>query len=102
LALSNRHPKETDFTKRQQTFVCKDIPLPVYTSKERVGPNKCEAMDIDMKEEYDHSFKQNILWVLTRELLKKKQWIPSWTGFNILVRSEHDVMKDIVMNIFRR
>ena len=39
---------ETEFKKRQRTFVCRDLPLPVYISRERIGPKKCETVDINM------------------------------------------------------
>lgn len=42
------------------------------------------------------SWKKNLLWVLLRFHASEKQTVPSWTGFNILVRNDQEVAKDNV------
>ena len=37
-----------------------------------------------------------MLWILVRVHSSEKQSVPSWTGFNILVRNDHEVAKDNV------
>ena len=38
--------------------------------------------------------KEDVLWVIARYIHQKCQNIPSWTGFNILLRTENMVIKD--------
>ena len=44
----------------------------------------------------ENARKKNLLWLLARLHSGEDQTIPSWTGFNILVRNEHVVAKDSV------
>ena len=44
----------------------------------------------------ERSWKKNLLWILVRLHASEKQSVPSWTGFNILVRNDHEVVKDNV------
>ena len=46
---------------------------------------------------FSHEFKldkTDMLWVISRYIQRKSQSIPSWTGFNILLRTEGLIMKD--------
>ena len=42
----------------------------------------------------EDAWKKNLLWLLARLHSSENQTIPSWTGFNILVRNKHVVAKD--------
>ena len=44
----------------------------------------------------ENARKKNLLWLLAHLHSGEDQTIPSWTGFNILVRNEHVVAKDSV------
>ena len=44
----------------------------------------------------EYAWKKNLLWILVHIHASEKQSVPGWTGFNILVRNEHEVTKDNV------
>ena len=70
--------------------------LPVYNRGERCCPHSKEYVELKLNQIMERAWKYNLLWILVRIHASEKQSVPGWTGFNILVRNEHEVAKDNV------
>ena len=53
-------------------------------------------MEVKLNQIMECAWRKNLLWVLVRIHASQKQSVPGWTGFNILVRNNHEVAKDNV------
>ena len=73
-----------------------DEPVPVYNVGERCGPHSRGYVEVKLNQIMERAWKKNLLWILVRLHASEKQSVPSWTGFNILVRNDHEVVKDNV------
>ena len=61
------------------------------------APSMCNALEFNALGNVDTSGKQkNFLWILLRMKCAVNQTIPSWTGFNIILRSDEMVVQDRV------
>ena len=83
-------------SKRKSIETVDDEPLPVYNVGERCGPHSRGYVEVKLNQIMERAWKKNLLWVLVRLHASEKQSVPSWTGFNILVRNDHEVVKDNV------
>ena len=73
-----------------------DEAIPIYNVGERCGPHSRGYVEVKLNEIMECAWKKNLLWVLARIHASEKQSVPSWTGFNILVRNDQEVTKDNV------
>ena len=65
---------------------------PGARSEPPIFQRQCES---DTFEKYDlMAKKKNLLWLITRVKCEMDQTVPSWTGFNILIRKDKLVIKD--------
>ena len=83
-------------SKRRSIETVDDEPLPVYNVRERCGPHSREYVEVKLNQIMERAWKKNLLWILVRLHANEKQSVPRWTGFNILVRNDHEVVKDNV------
>ena len=70
--------------------------LYLYNVGERCGPHSRGYVEVKLNQIMERAWKKNLLWILVRLHASEKQSVPSWTGFNILVRNDHKVVKDNV------
>ena len=70
--------------------------LSVYNADERCGPHSRGYVEVKLNQIMERAWKKNLLWILVHIHASEKQSVPGWTGFNILVRNEHEVAKDNV------
>ena len=82
---------------RQRSLKSVDLPLPRYTTVQRVGPVTGPIADCVDDASKAASFRSNLLWMVSRVSAAKTQSVPSWTGFNIRIRSDHNVTADNVV-----
>lgn len=68
----------------------------VYNADERCGPHSRGYVEVKLNQIMERAWKKNLLWILVHIHASEKQSVPGWTGFNILVRNEHEVAKDNV------
>ena len=73
-----------------------DETLPIYNAGERCGPHSRKYVEVKLHENVERAWKMNFLWILVRIQASGNQSVPSWTGFNILVRNGQDVVRDNV------
>ena len=73
-----------------------DANLPVYNAGNRRGLPSRRYVEVTSAQIMEDAWKKKLLWLLARLHSSKKQTIPSWTGFNILVKNKHVVAKDSV------
>lgn len=83
---------------KQRTVPVAQEELPVYLAGERVGPQPITQrtrapFNIETSE---LSHKKNLLWIIARSVHTLRQVIPSWTGFNIIMREAISVSRDVV------
>ena len=83
-------------SKRRSIESVDDETLPVYNAGERCGPYSRGYAEVKLNQITESAWKKNLLWILERIHASEKQSVPSWTGFDILVRSEYEVAKDNV------
>ena len=83
-------------SKRRSIETVDDEPLPVYNVGERCGPHSRGYVEVKLNQIMERAWKKNLLWILVRLHASEKQSVPSWTGFNISVRNDHEVVKDNV------
>ena len=73
-----------------------DETVPIYNAGERCGPHTRGYVEVKLNQIMECAWRKNLLWVLVRIHASQKQSVPGWTGFNILVRNNHEVAKDNV------
>ena len=83
-------------SKRRSIETVDNEPLPVYNVGERCGPHSRGNVEVKLNQIMERAWKKNLLWILVRLHASEKQSVPSWTGFNILVRNDQEVVKDNV------
>jgi len=83
---------------RVRSFQSTEMPLANYTVVQRVGPGNCAVSDCSFDAVKATSSANNLVWIVTRYQASQSnvQVVPSWTGFNIRVRSDHVVIADNV------
>ncbi|XP_035662311.1 uncharacterized protein LOC118406391 [Branchiostoma floridae] len=81
-------------SKRRSIESVGDAMLPIYNAGERCGPRPRGYVEVMSWQ--DEAWKKDLLWILVRLHAEETQTIPSWTGFNILVRNDEEVVKDRV------
>jgi len=89
-------PIQTIMRTRRRSFQCGNLPLANYTAVDRVGPAQCETSvsEDSSAEATAGSLQHNVIWAIIRHQSRMNQVVPSWTGFNIRVRSNHVVEAD--------
>lgn len=70
--------------------------LPMYNAGKRVGPSATVSLNVDADKQVQNARVKNLIWLLTRMSNPEDQTISSWTGFNILIRSNIYVVQDTV------
>ena len=83
-------------SKQRSIDTVDDDNLPIYNAGDRRGPPSRGYVEVTSTQVMENARKKNLLWLLARLHSSEDQTIPSWTGFNILVRNEHVVAKDSV------
>jgi len=82
---------------RRRSVEIVELPLPNYVVQQRVGPGMCNVAESSYVTETTSSLNKDHLWIIARNECASNstyQSVPSWTGFNIRVRSEHIVAAD--------
>lgn len=72
------------------------ISLPLYNAGKRVGPSATLSLNVDADKQVQNGRIKNLIWLLTWMSNPEDQTIASWTGFNILIRSNINVVQDTV------
>ena len=89
--------KRTPVTKsKRRSIPIEEKCIAPYNSGAKPTPPYLKGL-VTRYKKYTSEFKlskHDILWVLTRYIHRKSQSVPSWTGFNILLRIENLVLKD--------
>ena len=80
--------------KKRSIDTVDDANLSIYNTGNRRGPPSRRSVELTSAQIMEDAWKKNLLWLLTLLHSSENQTIPSWTGFNILVRSKHVVAKD--------
>lgn len=89
--------KTTDKSaKKKRSITPLPVDIPEYNAGERTGPPVSSAQQINYSSCETNAEKKNLVWVLARQLQTDEQLIPSWTGFNILIRDNITVKRDTV------
>ena len=70
--------------------------LTFYVSGERSGPGVLTEIEEDKSDQASIARRKTLLWVLSRMQNIEEQTVPSWTAFNIKVRSLLQVQQDVV------
>ena len=70
--------------------------LPDYNVGQRAGPPKIETVDVDTRKQVEDAKMKNLVWLLPRMSNLENQTISSWTGFNIQIRDDVNVIQDTV------
>jgi len=71
--------------------------IPIYNAGKRVGPKQIETVDPDASTVVHNTFVKNIAWVMSRLSSEEQaQTVSGWTGFNIKIRSDIEVVQDNV------
>ena len=83
-------------SKRRSMESVDDETVPIYNAGERCGPHTRGYVEVKLNQIMECAWRKNLLWVLVRIHASQKQSVPSWTGFNILVRNNQEVAKDNV------
>ena len=83
-------------SKKRSIDTVDDANLPVYDAGNCRGPPSRRYVEVTSTKIMEDAWKKNLLWLLAHLHSSKEQTIPSWTGFNILVRNKHVVAKDSV------
>ena len=83
-------------SKKRSIDTVDDANLPIYNAGNRRGPPSRRYVEVTSTQIMEDAWKKNLLWLLARLHSSENQTIPSWTGFNILVRNKHVVAKDSV------
>lgn len=81
-------------SKKRSLDIMTDSELPIYNAGERNGPPKRTYVEVTSSELEEIARKKTFLWVLVRLHAADHQHIGGWTGFNITVRNEVEVVKD--------
>ena len=68
-----------------------DRTLPVYNVGKRCGPHSRGYVEVKLNQIMERAWKKNLPWILVRLHAREKQSVPSWTGFNILVRNDQKI-----------
>ena len=83
-------------SKKRSIDTVDDANRPVYNAGNRRGPLSRRYVEVTSTQIMQDAWKKNLLSLLARLHSSKNKTIPSWTGFNILVRNKHVVAKDSV------
>ena len=83
-------------SKKRSIDTVDDANLPVYNAGNRRGPPSRRCVEVTLTQIMEDAWKKNLLWLLARFHSSENQTIPSWTGFNILVKNKHVVAKGSV------
>ena len=83
-------------SKRRSIESVDDKTVPVYNVSEHFGPHSRGYVEVKLNQIMERAWKKNLPWILVRLHAREKQSVPSWTGFNILVRNDQEVVKDNV------
>ena len=83
-------------SKKRSIDTVDDANLPVYNAGNRRGSPSRRYVEVTSTQIMEDAWKKNLLWLLAFLHSSENQTIPSWTGFNILVRNKHVVTKDSV------
>ena len=83
-------------SKKRSIDTVDDANLPIYKAGNRRAPPSRRYVEVTSTQILEDAWKKNLLWLLTRLHSSENQTIPSWTGFNILVRNKHVAAKDSV------
>ena len=82
---------------KQRTISIQPMELPIYNVGSRPEPPILPDTNAEpSKESNVIASKKNLLWILCRYLQSSNQFVSSWTGFNILVRRDINILKDSV------
>ena len=81
-------------SKKRSIDTVDDPNLSIYNAGNRRGTPSRRYVDVTSTQIMEDAWKKNLLWLLARLHSSENQTIPSWTGFNILVRNKHVVAKD--------
>ena len=84
-------------SKQRSIDTLDDANLPIYNAGNRRGPPSRRYLEVTSTQIMEDAWKKNLLWLLALFHSSENQTIPSWTGFNILVRNKHVVAKDSVV-----
>ena len=82
---------------KQRIVSVEHLQLPIYnvgTPPEPPLLPNVDATPLALTE--DLAFKKNYIWLLCRHLNSENQSISSWTGFNMLVRRDLNILKDSI------
>ena len=67
----------------------------MYNSGQRKGPGTLITMD-QVTSCKNQAHVKNLIWLLTRQVNTEEQIIPCWTGFNIAIHENRDILQDII------
>ena len=82
---------------KRRTVAAPQEPLPIYNVGQRVGPPSRKVKEVDGKSIMKEARKKNLLFVLAHlHYAVYRQKVSSWTGFNILVHDNDDVVNSNV------
>ena len=85
--------------KKQRTISTEHTELQTYIAGKRVGPPQIQTSAIssnDADVAADTARSINFIWILHRLLAIQDARIPSWTGFNIRMRSDIPIKEDLL------
>ena len=81
-------------SKKRSIDTVDDANVPIYNAGNCRWPPSRRYVEVTSTQIMEDAWKKNLLWLLARLHSSENQTIPSWTGFNILVRNKHVVAKD--------
>ena len=79
---------------KQRTISTDSHSIPIYNAGKRIGPKPLDIVDSQFTTLMRATPIKNIAWVLSRLSNAHSQQVSSWTGFNIKLRSEIDIVED--------
>ena len=82
-------------TKQRSINFCRPL-LPIYNAGERVGPPARGYVAVSGSEIKCEVYRKTLIWLLARMHCALNQCLSSWTGFNITVRDEVEIIEDVV------
>ncbi|CAH1248853.1 Hypp8457 [Branchiostoma lanceolatum] len=83
-------------SKRRSVEPLAVVNLPIYNSGERQGPKTRGYVDVTCQVALENARRRDLLWILVRLHGETRQKVSGWTGYNISVRNETEIIQDTI------